>query len=94
MPIHEAWPLIRESVEALQGANIKYEYQGYIYARTYTRVFHFLDYIEVLYVAEEDRLNVRSSSLLGVTDFFTNYFRTENLREALEKKGVIKKKGA
>ena len=92
MPIDQAWPLIRESVASLQGANIEHEYQGYIYAKTYTRVFHFLDYFEVLYVADENRLNVRSSSLLGITDFFANYFRTEGFREELEDKGVIKKK--
>ena len=90
MPIDQAWPLIRESVETLPGASIKHEHQGYIYAKTYTRVFHFLDYFEVLYMAEENRLNVRSSSLLGITDFFTNYFRTEAFRESLEEKGVIK----
>ena len=93
MPYKEAWPLIRDSVASLQGASIEHEYPGYIYAKTYTKVFHFLDYFEVLYIAKENRLNVRSSSLLGITDFFANYFRTEAFRESLEEKGVIKEKG-
>ena len=89
MPYEQAWPLIRESVASLQGANIEHEYPGYIYAKTHTKVFHFLDYFEVLYVAQENRLNVRSSSLLGITDFFANYFRSEDFRTSLEEKGVI-----
>ena len=92
MPYEEAWPLIRESVISLQGADIEHEYPGYIYAKTYTKVFQFLDYFEVLYLAQENRLNVRSSSLLGITDFFANYVRSEDFRASLVEKGVIKPK--
>jgi len=90
VPLEEAWPLIRESVEDLSGTTIEYEYNGYIFAKSYSTVFHFLDYFEVLAVPEENRLNVRSSSLTAITDLFVNYFRTEQFREALEAKGVIK----
>ena len=81
---------MREAVESLPGATIEYEYNGYILAKSYSAVFHFLDYFEVLAVPEENRLNVRSSSLTAITDLFVNYFRTESFREALEGKGVIK----
>ena len=91
MPVEQAWPHIRNAVLALDNASIEHEYTGYIYAKTYTPVFHFLDYFEVLYVESESRLNVRSSSFLGLTDFFTNYVRTQTFREQLEEKGVIKK---
>jgi len=90
MPIDKAWPLIRSAVEDLPGTEIQHEYPGYIYAKSYTPVFKFLDFIEVLAMPGESRLNVRSSSLLGLSDLFKNYFRTEKLREALESKGVIK----
>ena len=90
VPLEEAWPLIRESVEDLSGTTIEYEYNAYIFAKSYSTVFHFLDYFEVLAVPEENRLNVRSSSLTAITDLFVNYFRTEQFREALEAKGVIK----
>jgi len=92
MPLGQAWPLIRETVNSLQGTTIEHEYPGYIYAKSHTRVFHFLDYFEVLLVPEQNRLNVRSSSLLGITDFFANYIRTENFRQSLEEQGVITKK--
>ncbi|WP_283787152.1 DUF1499 domain-containing protein [Bermanella sp. WJH001] len=89
MPYEQAWPEIRNSVLALDNASIEHEYEGYIFAKTYTPVFHFLDYFEVLYIKDENRLNVRSSSLFGLTDFFTNYFRTQAFRTYLEEKGVI-----
>lgn len=90
MPLDEAWPHVRDAVENLPGTTIEYEYNGYIFAKSYSAVFHFLDYFEVLAVPEENRLNVRSSSLTAITDLFVNYFRTESFREALEGKGVIK----
>lgn len=89
MPLDEAWPLIRETVENLPGTSIEYEYQGYIYAKSYSTVFHFLDYFEVLAVPEDNLLIVRSSSLIAITDFFVNYLRTEQFREELEEKGVL-----
>jgi uncharacterized protein (DUF1499 family) len=90
LPLNEAWPIIRQVVEDMQGTSIQAEHDGYIYAHSYTRFFHFLDFFEVLAVPTENRLNVRSSSLLALTDLFANYLRTERFREALEMKGVIK----
>lgn len=89
MPLDEAWPLIEDAVNNLPGTTIEYQYKGYIYAKSYSTVFHFLDYFEVLSVPEENLLIVRSSSLIAITDFFVNYFRTEQFREELEEKGVL-----
>jgi uncharacterized protein (DUF1499 family) len=89
IPVDKAWPLIRETVSQLVGTTIEHEYPGYLYAKTHSPVFHFLDYFEVLVVPESNRLNVRSSSLLGISDLSANYLRTENFRASLEIKGVI-----
>lgn len=89
MPLDEAWPLIQEAVADLPGTTIEYQYKGYIYAKSYSTVFHFLDYFEVLAIPEKNELIVRSSSLIALTDLFVNYFRTETFREALEEKGVL-----
>ncbi|UZE95349.1 DUF1499 domain-containing protein [Alkalimarinus alittae] len=89
MPLEEAWPYIREAVNNLSGTTIEYEYDGYIFAKSRSTVFHFLDYFEVLAVPEENRLNVRSSSLTALTDLFVNYFRTSSFRNELAEKGVI-----
>ena len=92
MPFNEAWPIIRETVNELPRTLIEHDYQGYIYAKTHSAVFQFVDYFEVLADPEEKQLHVRSSSLLGIWDLFVNYFRTEDFRERLEAKGVIQTK--
>jgi len=92
IPLTDAWPIIRKAVNDLPGTEIHTEFSGYIFAKSYTPVFNFLDYLEVLAIPDENRLNVRSSSLLGLSDLGVNYFRTERLREILEDKGVIELK--
>lgn len=89
MPIDKAWPLIREAVSQLEGTSIITEHSGYIYAKSYSRFFHFVDYFEVLVEPENKELSVRSSSLLGISDLSVNYSRTERFRDLLEKQGVI-----
>lgn len=93
MDYEQAWPLVHDAVSALQGTSIEHEFPGYLYAKSYSRLFHFLDYFEVLVDTEHKTLFVRSSSLLGVTDFFANYLRTERFRAELEAKGVIRANG-
>ena len=89
MPLEEAWPIIKETVEEMERTEVATEWDGYLYAKAYSRVFHFLDFLEVLAIPEEGRLSVRSSSMLGITDFWVNYRRVDRLRSALIKKGVI-----
>ncbi len=89
LPFEEAWPLVIESIEQLPNTEIAHQYPGYIYAKSYSKVFHFVDYLEVLHRADTQTLSVRSGSLLGISDLFVNYFRTEALRDSLIKKKVI-----
>ena len=89
LPLEKAWPIILHAANNLPGTKIEHQYFGYIYAKSYSDFFKFVDYIEILAVPNENRLNVRSSSLLGLTDMFVNYYRTELLREVLENQGVI-----
>jgi len=89
IPLEKAWPIIQDAIASLPSTQIKHQYTGYIYAKSYSDLFKFVDYVEVLAIPEEKRLNVRSSSLLGLTDMFVNYLRTERLRAILEEKGVI-----
>jgi uncharacterized protein (DUF1499 family) len=92
LPLEQAWPIILQAVDNLPGTQIEHQYFGYIYAKSYSDFFKFVDYVEILAVPEEHRLNVRSSSALGLTDMFVNYYRTELLREILEQRGVIRPK--
>lgn len=89
MPMNEAWPIVLATVKEMERTDVSTQWDGYLYAKAYSRVFHFLDFLEVLAVPEENRLAVRSSSMLGITDFWVNYRRVERLRDLLVEKGVI-----
>ncbi|KZY41301.1 hypothetical protein A3752_07400 [Oleiphilus sp. HI0081] len=89
MPFEKAWPHVVASVNQLPRTEISHQYQGYIYAKSYSQIFGFVDYFEVLYQANTETLNVRSGSLLGISDLLVNYRRTEQLRESLLTKQVI-----
>ncbi|WP_211825047.1 DUF1499 domain-containing protein [Kistimonas asteriae] len=88
-PADQAWPQIVKTVSDMPRTTVNTERPGYLYAKSYSRVFHFVDYLEVLSVPEENRLAVRSSSMLGISDLGVNAKRTETLRKALQEKGII-----
>lgn len=95
MEFDQAWPMIVDSVSMLKGTSIEVEYDGYLFAKSHSPTMKFVDYFEVLWSPAEgnkaDRLNVRSSSLLGIWDLGINKARTQTLREDLISKGVIDK---
>lgn len=85
----DAWPAVIASVEEMERTDIKVVRPGYVYAHSFSRVFQFLDFFEVLLIPEEKRLAVRSSAMLGITDFHVNYRRVHRFRDALIEKGII-----
>lgn len=98
MPLDQAWPEIREAVEALPNTTIieKDESRHYLYAKSYSDVLGFVDYFEVLAQPQPipdsgaQRLAVRSAAKLGISDMGVNEARTEQFRRALKRKGVVK----
>lgn len=91
LPVGEAWPVILETVGELPRTEITVQWQGYLHAKSHSLVFHFIDYFEVLAQPEENKLAVRSSAMLGITDFWVNYRRVHTFRDMLIRKGVIQK---
>ena len=89
-PAEQAWPQVVSTVSEMPRTVIKVERPGYLYAKSYSKIFQFVDYLEVLSVPQENRLAVRSSSMLGISDLGVNAKRTETLRKALQEKGIIK----
>ena len=87
--IEMAWPKIVNAVNALPGASIKQKRTGYLYAKHHSKVFKFVDYLEVLHLPQQHHLAVRASARFGLSDFNVNRKRTETLRTALIEQGVI-----
>ena len=91
IPLSEAWPSIVKAVEQLPRTSIEKSYPGYIYAKTQSEKFKFVDYFEVLAVPENERLMVRSASQMGLSDMFVNAARINQFRAILLRQGVVKK---
>ena len=90
MSKEEAWPLVREAVLEISRAVIDEEDDLYLHAKISSKVFRFVDNLELLYQADEHLIEVRSSSVLGLYDMSANRRRVEALRKALIAKGVVR----
>jgi len=74
-----AWEAVRKAVVALGGRVEKFD-DGYLWATFRSRVFRFVDDLQLRLDAERDLIQVRSASRLGYSDFGVNRQRVENLR--------------
>lgn len=90
VPAENAWQTVTETVRSIPRTEIVEERPGYIHAKCRSRVFRFVDNLELLLEPEKGIISVRSSSAFGLFDFGVNYFRVEDLRKSLLHKGIIK----
>lgn len=88
-PIDQAWPKILAQVESLPNIKIVQQDGFYVYAKAYSQLFRFVDYVEVFGREDSNELQVRSSSMLGLSDLGVNRNRVEQLREGLHRNGLI-----
>ncbi|ORU89898.1 MAG: hypothetical protein A6F71_02530 [Cycloclasticus sp. symbiont of Poecilosclerida sp. M] len=63
--------------------------KGHIHAEVTSRVFGFIDDLDLIFNAKENTLHVRSASRKGHYDFGVNRRRIEKLRKRLKKAGII-----
>ena len=67
------------------GGKIEEEREGYIAATFTSRIFRFVDDVEVSIDGEQGVIHVRSASRVGYSDLGVNRKRVEKLREAFER---------
>lgn len=82
-------PRLRAVVEAIPRTRIVTVTDRYIYAEVTSRVFRFVDDLELL-IAMDGELIVRSASRVGNGDLGVNAKRVEQLRDALIEAGLIR----
>jgi uncharacterized protein (DUF1499 family) len=90
VPPDKAWDVVREVVSSLPRTETVEDSRGYIHAECRSRVFGFVDNLELLLDSDKRVISVRSSSAIGLFDFGVNYLRVESLRKILTEKGIIK----
>jgi uncharacterized protein (DUF1499 family) len=81
------WAAVRTAVAALPRTAIVEERPGYLHAESHSRIFRFVDDLELLASPTGDRVDVRSASRVGYGDWGVNRARVESLREALATAG-------
>jgi uncharacterized protein (DUF1499 family) len=90
MPPERAWPLVPDAVTSLPGTRIVEADGGYLHAECTTPLMRFVDDLELLLLADEGRIAVRSASRTGWSDLGANRERVWQLRRALHQRGVIR----
>jgi uncharacterized protein (DUF1499 family) len=83
-PAERAWQAAAEAV-AGTGGHVVTADETYLHATYTSRVFRFVDDLELRLDAEASVIHVRSASRIGYSDLGANRRRVERLREAFEK---------
>ena len=89
VPAERAWTQLRDAVASLPRARIVESGEGHLRAQVTSRLFRFVDDLELLLVPGTARIEVRSASRVGYSDLGANRARVEALRAALRRDGVV-----
>jgi uncharacterized protein (DUF1499 family) len=84
-----SWSAVRAAVAAMPRTAIVEEGHGYLHAECTSRIFRFVDDLELLRNEAGDRVDVRSASRVGYGDMGVNRERVEKLRRALVAGGAV-----
>ena len=88
-----AWAALVAAVRATPRVHIVAESPGYLYAEYASRVFGFVDDVELQLDPSAKVVHVRSASRVGRSDFGVNRARIEELRARLAAAGVLAASG-
>lgn len=83
------WTLVRKEIESTPGWTIVTATDTYIHAECKSRIFRFVDDLELYLDVSHGTISVRSASRIGYSDFGANRRRVELLRRTLRKKQII-----
>jgi uncharacterized protein (DUF1499 family) len=90
LPAGEAWHAARAAVASLPRTIIVTETDDYLHAECASRIFGFVDDLELHLRAAQDIIAVRSAARIGYSDLGVNRRRIETLRSTLAKQGVVR----
>lgn len=79
------WQQLEQVLEATPRIEIITRDEHYLRAAATTRILRFVDDLEFLYQPAHSRIDVRSASRIGRSDFGVNRKRIERIREQLDK---------
>jgi uncharacterized protein (DUF1499 family) len=82
-PVGEVMARLARVVESMEGGRVAEVRGNYLRAVFTSRLWRFKDDLECLYDQKAGRIEVRSASRVGYSDFGVNRKRVERLRESL-----------
>lgn len=85
-PARDAWDRAVEGVSRQAGTRIVRREQGYLHAEVRSRLFGFIDDVELLLAPEQKVIHVRSASRAGYSDLGVNRRRVERIRRAFSER--------
>jgi uncharacterized protein (DUF1499 family) len=83
------WAELREAVAGMPRTTIVEDKPGYLHAESRSRIFRFVDDLELARSKSGDRVDVRSASRVGYGDWGVNRARVEALRDTLVASGAL-----
>lgn len=89
VPAAEAWSVVKDIVADLPRTQIIFEGDHSLHMECRSRIFRFVDDLELQLRPEENQIAVRSAARLGYSDLGVNRRRVETLRAQLIQRGII-----
>jgi len=89
VPAAEAWRVVRQVIEEQPRTRIVAHTDHSLHAECRSRIFRFVDDLELRLRPAEGIIAVRSASRIGHSDLGVNRKRVEALRAELSRRGVI-----
>lgn len=84
------WSAVRQAVSEQPRTTVIVATDAYLHAECRSRVFGFVDDLELSLAPDGETISVRSASRLGYADFGVNRRRVEKLRSLLIARGILK----
>lgn len=87
--LKENWKRIQAQLSSLPGIRIMNNSDTLIQAECKSRVFRFVDDLTLILNPVTGRIDIRSASRLGYSDFGVNKRRISRLRDDLKRKNIV-----
>jgi uncharacterized protein (DUF1499 family) len=84
-----SWPLIQDEIASMTKWTIVTATDTYIHVECKSRIFRFIDDLELYFNSSNGIISIRSASRIGYSDFGANRRRVELLRSELRARQVI-----
>jgi uncharacterized protein (DUF1499 family) len=94
VPAADAWPAAVRAVEGVPRTVVVARTDEFLHAECTSRIFRFVDDLELHLRSAEGVIAVRSASRLGRGDMGVNRARVESLRAALVEQGIVRGEAA